>query len=121
MDICKKESGDLAEKKACDFLQTKGLQLITQNFRSRSGEIDLIMRDEKHIVFVEVRSRNNTQFGSAIESVNISKQRKIIRTALYFLQQKRWLHKVNYRFDIVGMKHDQFEWIKNAFTADYIT
>lgn len=121
MDICKKESGNLAEKKACDFLQKQGLQLITQNFRCRLGEVDLIMRDQEHIVFVEVRSRSRIDYGTPIESVTVRKQTKILKTSIYFLQQRNWLNKVNFRFDIIGVNNNQFEWIKNAFTADIMT
>ncbi len=114
----KKILGDNAEKRAYQFLQTHGLTLITQNYRSPFGEIDLIMQDGKDVVFVEVRARKNNAFGSAIESVNRHKQRKIWDTSIHFLQRRNWLNKTNCRFDVVGIHSDQLEWIKNAFTAD---
>src|SRR5580692_493333 len=98
----RKKSGDLAEQKACEFLQARGLKLIMKNYRCIFGEIDLIMRDDHDIVFIEVRSRTNTDYGSPIESITKSKQKKIMGTSIHFLQQRNWLNKVNSRFDVVG-------------------
>ncbi len=116
---CKKELGQLAEQRALVYLQKNGLVLLLQNFRCKLGEIDLIMREGADIIFVEVRSRKSAEFGTAVESVTYRKQQKIYRTAIYFLQNRRWLDKVNFRFDIIGIQNNQIEWIKNAFTPDY--
>ncbi|HSW94192.1 MAG TPA: YraN family protein [Gammaproteobacteria bacterium] len=116
----KKALGDIAEQRALAFLQARGLTLITRNYRVMCGEIDLIMRDEKEIVFVEVRSRAPNHYGDAIDSINRNKQKKILRTALFFLQQKKWLDKINCRFDVIGVHVDHIEWIKDAFTADIL-
>jgi len=111
--------GKEAEQRACRYLQAQGLQLLEQNYHSRFGEIDLIMQDKDHIVFVEVRLRSRQDYGSALESVNKTKIRKVIKTATHFLQGKNWLHQVNSRFDIVAIQYQacdmQFNWIKNAF------
>lgn len=120
MVVHKKNVGNLAEQRACDYLQAQGLMLITKNFRTAFGEIDLIMQDDKEIVFVEVRSRANDDFGTAIESINRNKQQKILKTSLFFLQQRNWLNKVNCRFDVIGVNHDGIEWIQDAFTADIL-
>ncbi len=116
----KKKTGDHAEQRACHFLLAQGLKLILKNYRCKYGEIDLIMQDSKDVVFVEVRSRANTAFGSAIESVNKSKQRKILDTSIHFLQQRNWLNKANCRFDVIGIHQNELEWIKDAFTADIL-
>jgi putative endonuclease len=111
--------GKEAENKACHFLQKKGLQLLTQNYRCYHGEIDLIMMDKDDIVFVEVRKRKRIDYGNAFETVNHSKRKKIIKTAMHFLQKKKWMYKVNSRFDIIAIHPVQnimqIEWIKNAF------
>ncbi|HSW69731.1 MAG TPA: YraN family protein [Gammaproteobacteria bacterium] len=120
MVVHRKKLGYLAEQQACQFLQAKGLKLITQNYRSILGEIDLIMRDGEDIVFVEVRSRAKNYYGSAIETINKNKQKKILETSLFFLQQRNWLNKVNCRFDVIGINHDHLEWIQDAFTADIL-
>ena len=114
----KKQVGQHAEQKACDFLQARGLHLLTRNYRCFCGEIDLVMRDGHDIVFVEVRSRTSSNYGSAVDSVNKTKQKKIIKSAIHYLQKQNWLEKVNYRFDIIGLSKTNLEWIKNAFSYE---
>lgn len=117
--INKKEKGKAAEETASRFLQIKGLTLLMQNYTCHFGEIDLIMRDKDDIVFVEVRSRSRQEYGLACETINLAKQKKLIKSAVHFLQRKRWLDKVNSRFDIVAIQFvsdkPELEWIKNAF------
>lgn len=115
--------GKTAELFACQHLETKGLKLLSQNYRCYLGEIDLIMQDQDHIVFVEVRARQRTDYGNALESITEHKQKKLIRAATCFLQWKKWLYKVNSRFDVVAIHlirgEIKIEWIKNAFTATW--
>ena len=119
MTTTRKKLGFYAEQKAREHLQSKGLVLIEQNYSIHCGEIDLIMQDQEDIVFVEVRSRQYTHYGSALESINQRKINKLIKTAVYFLQSKKWLYKKNSRFDVVTIHaQSQLEWIKNAFTMD---
>lgn len=113
--------GSVAEDLACNYLQANGLLLVERNFYCRLGEIDLIMRDRDDIVFVEVRSRKHHLADSdlnPIDSIDLYKQKKIVNSATFFLQKKRWLDKVNCRFDVIGIHNSQLEWIKNAFYAD---
>lgn len=114
--------GQRAEQKACDFLLAKGLSLLQKNFSCYYGEIDLIMKDQDHIVFIEVRYRHRSDYGHALESINFSKRKKIIKAATYFLQKKVALYAVTSRFDIVTIQHQAqqvtINWIKNAFDAD---
>jgi putative endonuclease len=109
------KQGNAAEQLAATFLQQKGLTLLEKNFRCKHGEIDLIMRDGKTLVFVEVRLRSNPNFGSAATSIDQSKQGKLTRTAEYYLQ----IHGDSAcRFDAVLMQSidiNAVEWIKNAF------
>jgi putative endonuclease len=79
----KRQTGNQAENLALIYLQENGLQLIEQNYLTKMGEIDIIMLDksEHTLVFVEVRYRQNTQFGSATDSINHNKQTKLIRIA----------------------------------------
>lgn len=115
----KQKLGTQAEQAALQYLQQQGLRRVENNYRCKLGEIDLIMRDGKTLVFVEVRARRNNRFGLPIETVAASKQKKLIRTALYYLQQ----HKLDTpcRFDVIGIDHGsepvQLQWIKNAFQA----
>ena len=107
--------GNAAEQLAATFLQQKGLILIEKNFRCPYGEIDLIMRDGKTLVFIEVRLRSSGNFGGAAMSINQSKQQKLKRTAERYLQ----IHgDTNCRFDAVLMQKidmNTVEWIQNAF------
>ena len=106
--------GQQAEKHALAYLEKYGLKLITQNFHSRRGEIDLIMEDENTLVFVEVRYRKSAKYGSAIESVNAQKQKRIIHTAQYYIQQNTGSYSA-YRFDVIGINPNNINWIKDAF------
>lgn len=108
------ERGDLNEKIALDFLESKGLKLITSNYHSRYGEIDLIMLDKEVLVFVEVRFRRSNQFGGAAMSVTPAKQRKIALTAMQFLQKNRKTESPC-RFDVIAISNSKTEWIKSAF------
>lgn len=114
--------GQAAELTALHFLKRKGLQIVTRNYHCRYGEIDLIMRDGEDIVFIEVRSRCRSDYGTAAETVNDRKKRKLIKTATHFLQKNGLLYKVSSRFDIVAIHQTEqqmkLDWIVNAFTVE---
>jgi len=102
-------------------LKRKGYKIIERNYRSRSGEIDIIARDKKDLVFIEVKTRRSTDFGLPQEAVSYSKRRRLTRIALGYLAQRK-LRDVNCRFDVVDilMKGNQvcdIELIKGAFEA----
>jgi len=113
--------GKAAEEIACSHLKQHGLKLVDKNFYSRYGEIDLIMKDQSTLVFIEVRYRKNLDYGGALESVTPSKQKKIHTTALYYMQKKGGEY--NSRFDVVALTGNDInnqnqlsiEWIQNAF------
>ena len=111
--------GAAAEQRAEHYLQQQGLTTREKNYRAKQGEIDLIMMQGDEIVFVEVRLRRNSQFANAAESVTISKQKKIIKTAQQYLQQHRLTETANCRFDVIAFSdaHSNPEWIQNAFSA----
>lgn len=109
--------GFAAEDYAKHYLLEQGLTWISSNYRSRFGEIDLIMRDKEYLVFVEVRFRVSSQFGDAIDSVTWKKQQKIIKTASWYLLTKRIQDKQPSRFDVLSLQGmpPRITWIKNAF------
>lgn len=117
-----KDIGTTAENMACTLLQRQGLLILARNYTCYHGEIDLIMQDEQDIVFVEVRLRGQSAYGTAFESVDRNKQRRIVRAAKHYLQSKGWLYKMNSRFDIVAIErkggHLHLDWLRNAFTVD---
>ena len=103
-------------------LQKQGLKLLDQNYHGKYGELDLIMQDTDSIVFVEVRYRNKTSFGTPAESITYQKQQKIIKTALYYLQRHPEWQDAAARFDVIGItsgnNQAEVEWIQNAFYAE---
>jgi putative endonuclease len=116
------EKGKKAEDLAITFLQKQGLLLLTRNYRCKLGEIDLIMKERSCLVFVEVRFRNNRTYGMSIETISISKQKRMIHTALYFLKSHHLLDKIPCRFDVVAIQKmegkNTIEWVKNAFNIE---
>jgi putative endonuclease len=117
----KKDTGNHAEAAACDYLQRQGLQLVERNYLCKRGEIDLIMRDGKNTVFIEVRYRRNDRFGSSAESVDWRKQAKLLATAEHYLQQHPKAAKSACRFDVVALttenSQQKIHWITDAFQA----
>lgn len=117
-----KKIGDDAERIAERFLIRHNLKLVARNYRCRYGEIDLIMRHDETLTFVEVRLRKSLRgtadFGGALASITSLKQAKIIATAQHYLAGMK--HQPPCRFDVVllnGLNVQDVEWIKSAFDA----
>jgi putative endonuclease len=115
------DKGKQAETLAGSYLARQGLLLVQRNYHSRHGEIDLVMTDGDRLVFVEVRYRRQSAFGSGAETVDRRKQARIIACARYYLQQHPAASARPCRFDVIGisgsLKDPQFEWIADAFQA----
>ena len=112
--------GTDGEKLAEEFLLNKGFRLVCRNFRTRYGELDLVMMDGRTLVFVEVRTRSGAVFGSPVETVNASKRARLIRMAKAYLSLMKVSDSVECRFDVVGVvkpvdSHAQIEHIPAAF------
>ena len=105
--------GTQAEQRAAQYLRQHGLKPVAQNYRSRFGEIDLIMQDGATLVFIEVRLRRNANFGGAAASIDARKQQRIIRTAQQYLAGLA--HLPLCRFDAVLMDDHGMQWLRNAF------
>lgn len=110
--------GTAAEDLALRYLEARGLTLVARNFRCRTGELDLIMRDREQLVFVEVRSRRHSRYGTPAESVTRTKQQRLLRAAAFYLQRQRLLD-APCRFDVVAIlqaeDEPRMEWIRDAF------
>lgn len=117
-----KRKGLHYESVARNYLQQQGLTFLQQNFHSRFGEIDLIMRDTDLICFIEVKYRNNSDFGGAAGSITQAKQQKIIKTAQIFMQKSRKFKNHGMRFDALILQQSgdaiSVDWIPNAFYAE---
>jgi putative endonuclease len=113
--------GRTSEEAACRYLTARGLTLLERNYRSRRGEIDLIMLEKTCIVFIEVRFRSSPRYGSALESVDRRKQEKLIAAAQQYLQVHTPAAKQTARFDVITIEPDARDatitWIKDAFRA----
>ncbi|MBQ8306641.1 MAG: YraN family protein [Blautia sp.] len=111
----KRRTGSLYEQTAADFLKSKGLRILQKNFRCRSGEIDLVARDGRYLVFVEVKYRRTKHQGEAVCAVDLRKQQKILDTAGYYLLVRHLSADTPCRFDVVGIDGQKIHWIRNAF------
>jgi putative endonuclease len=102
-----KISGDWGEALAAEYLRKKRYALVAANYRSRFGEIDLIVRDGKYLVFVEVKTRKTADFAQAREFVDWRKQDKLRMTASMYLAENPT--KLQPRFDVVEIYAPQGE------------
>jgi len=118
MSFYRKQLGAQGEIAAGKFLQKCGYEIIKQNYSNAIGEIDIIARDKQELVFVEVKTRKNDNFGLPVEAVNRIKKKKLFKTAQAYLSQYK-LEDISCRFDVVSVKieADNFniELIKNVF------
>ncbi len=107
-------TGENAEEQAHNYLIDHGLKPVLRNFRCKLGELDLIMYDQQCLVIIEVRYRKSDRYGSALESITLKKQSRIIRTTQFYLTTQKKDRAI--RFDVVGISGSgKIEWIKNAF------
>ena len=110
--------GQEGERIAEIYLRKKGYRVVERNYRCPVGELDLILLDRRVVVFVEVKTRTDDRFGAPLESVGPRKQKKMIKTALFFLTRHR-LHNRDARFDVVGISYQggepMVEHVENAF------
>lgn len=112
--------GERGEREAARFLRRKGMRILTRNYRTPRGEIDLIARDGDTLVFVEVKSRRR---GLPAEAVTAEKQRRLTLAAVRFLKRYNVLGLVGWRFDIVAVvwpddrRPPTIEHVPDAFEA----
>ena len=107
------EKGLAGESRAFQYLQKQGMQLVHKRYRATGGEIDIIMRDGDTLVFVEVKLRYTGRSGEGLLAVTAKKQRRIIKTALYYLAEHD--HDGPVRFDVVEVTADGIQHIRDAF------
>ncbi len=122
----KQANRDPYEAEAESYLNRQGLKTLVRNYSIKAGEIDLIMRDsDGTLVFVEVKYRKSTHYGSGLEAVTPQKIKKLTTTANYFLKSNNLANHQPCRFDIVSMSKshhaDQFtfDWLTNAIEQCY--
>jgi putative endonuclease len=117
----RKEVGVLGEKLARNFLKKKGYKILETNFRCREGEIDIVAKHKDYLVFVEVRTKTSTQFGTPEESVTFMKKERLVNLALAYINSHQDLP-LSWRIDFVAVelndkgKADRIELIENAIS-----
>lgn len=94
--------GATGEEAAARYLRKLGAKIIDRNFRAPVGEIDIIARHKKRLLFVEVKTRSSELFGSPAEAVGHRKQQQIIRTAQWYLQQGNGRN-LQPQFDVISV------------------
>ncbi|OGR39453.1 MAG: YraN family protein [Elusimicrobia bacterium GWA2_64_40] len=110
--------GAEAEERAARFLEAAGYEILARNWACPMGELDIVARKGPAVVFVEVRSRAGSAYGSPAETVTAAKRGRIIRTAQAYLKAAR-PQAEEYRFDFIGIVPGAApEHIENAFGAD---
>lgn len=112
-----RQIGTIYEKKAAHYLEQQGMKIIEYNFYTYFGEIDLIAKDGDELVFIEVKYRKNLKNGFPQEAVTKAKQRKIAKSAEYYIY-KNHLENESCRFDVVAVVGDEIFHIKNAWEID---
>jgi putative endonuclease len=99
----RKEIGALGEKLARDFLKKRGYHIIETNYRCPRGEIDIVARHQECLVFIEVRTKTNLNFGTPEESISNAKKAKMRVTAAFYLHTRDKLPK-SWRIDFVAVE-----------------
>ncbi len=120
MSRLKKMLGQEGEDRAAKYLAKRGYKILERNYRTRTGEIDLIALQGGTVVFIEVKTRTNDSFGAPELAVTPQKQRRMIKAALGYIKNKM-LHQVPCRFDVVAIcttQDQDVELIQNAFEMD---
>jgi putative endonuclease len=119
----RRQYGQEGERLAETYLKGRGLKVVARGYSAPVGEIDLIMRDQETVVFIEVKTRHSRDFADPQESVNAGKQRKMRRCAEWFLRDRNWTDRPC-RFDVVAIVlpddgEAEIDHFPDAFRPDY--
>ncbi|MBK8870244.1 MAG: YraN family protein [Elusimicrobia bacterium] len=120
MITLKQAEGREAEIEAQRYLEKKGYRLLDSNYRTPLGEVDLVMEKGTTVVFVEVRKRRSSGYGTAADSVTKKKQDRVGRAAMMYVKSK-FLVGRNLRFDVVTIQGTELAHIENAFVPTRYT
>ncbi len=119
MSLFRKKLGDSGENTACNFLRNKGYKILQRNYRKKCGEIDIIAEENDELVFIEVKTRSSSDYGSPLAAVTPRKQQQIIKTAQTYLTETDNFDRAA-RFDVIAILQNdktspQIEQIIGAF------
>jgi len=118
-----KSKGLRYESLAKEYLLERGLLLLNANYHCRFGEIDLIMLQQEVLCFIEVKFRKSLMFGGAASAIPVQKQKKIVKSAQFYLSANKRLAQHAMRFDAIliqqqASKGHKLNWIQNAFYVE---
>lgn len=108
--------GDMAEDRALEWLQQRGLALVERNWHCRFGELDLVMRDGEQWVFVEVRYRSSAAYGGALQSLSGRKAQRLLQSARLYLRS-HLRTEPSWRIDLLAWEGGEPIWVRNALGA----
>ncbi len=123
MDQTRQYTGKRGENIAKKFLEARGMYILDKNLSTPFGEIDIIARDKKCLIFVEVKTRISTAFGPPLLSITKKKQKHILNNCRYYMK-RHGLDGCRVRIDVIGIKLDHsgklevLEHIKNAIVTN---
>lgn len=111
--------GKAGEEYACRELERRGYAILARRFRTRMGELDIVARDGRTLVFIEVKARRSVRFGEPVEAVTWQKQQRLARMAAEYVLQ-HGIGDAGCRFDVVSVRFDgtlrpHVDVVKNAF------
>lgn len=109
--------GRSAEDRAAAYLEAQGLVCVSRNYRCRFGEIDLVMREGRTLVFVEVRARRSPAFGGAAASITTAKQRRVQAAARHYLAGLARLPACRFDAVLIDGEPGELRWLRGAFDA----
>lgn len=112
----KRKIGAEQEELAEQYLIKQGYHILQKNFYSRFGEIDIIAKKDKYLVFIEVKYRKDEKMGFPEEAIDMRKQNNIIQMARFYMFQKKISENTPCRFDVVCILGEKIRLLENAFS-----
>lgn len=111
----KRKLGMKVEQAVKEYLLAHGFEILEMNYRCKQGEIDIIAKEDDYFVFIEVKYRRTTKYGMPQEAVGTAKQKRICRTAQYYLYSHNLDAYTPVRFDVAAVLENKITYFKNAF------
>lgn len=112
------KSGRAYEQRAADFFVSQGFEVVARNWQAGHKELDLIVKKDRLVIFVEVKSSRSSKFGHPSERVDARKQKNLTAAAQRFIAEQK-LSRVDFRFDVVTFSKGKMEHYPNAFEASF--
>lgn len=111
--------GKSGEDIACKYLENEGYIIYLRNFRCKQGEIDIIAKDKKEVVFIEVKTRSNKKYGKPVDAVNSIKQKHIYEASKYFVYYNH-LENSYIRYDVMEILKKEKYYINHIKNVDIV-